>query len=241
MPELESTIERKLIEQLVYGESQWTYREDLKTEADLWANFKYILEQNNKDRLNGELLSDSEFEQVKNQLQFSSFYKAGEWLVGENGKVQVHVQRDTERLHLVVMNHEHIAGGSSVYEVINQYSALKTEEDTAASTRDRRFDVTLMINGLPLIHIELKNKQHSYIDGFWQIRKYIGEGKFTGIFSAVQMFVVSNGVDTRYFAAAGDTELNPKFMSGWVDQENNSVSDYLDFAKVYLEYRKHMK
>lgn len=234
MPELESTIERKLIEQLVYGESQWTYREDLKTEADLWANFKYILEQNNKDRLNGELLSDSEFEQVKNQLQFSSFYKAGEWLVGENGKVQVHVQRDTERLHLVVMNHEHIAGGSSVYEVINQYSALKTEEDTAASTRDRRFDVTLMINGLPLIHIELKNKQHSYIDGFWQIRKYIGEGKFTGIFSAVQMFVVSNGVDTRYFAAAGDTELNPKFMSGWVDQENNSVSDYLDFAKSVL-------
>ncbi len=63
---------------------------------------------------------------LKNQLQFSSFYKAGEWLVGENGKVQVHVQRDTERLHLVVMNHEHIAGGSSVYEVINQYSALKT-------------------------------------------------------------------------------------------------------------------
>ncbi len=185
MPELESTIERKLIEQLVYGESQWTYREDLKTEADLWANFKYILEQNNKDRLNGQLLSDSEFEQVKNQLQFSSFYKAGEWLIGENGKVQVHVQRDTERLHLVVMNHEHIAGGSSVYEVINQYSALKTEEDTAASTRDRRFDVTLMINGLPLIHIELKNKQHSYLDGFWQIRKYIGEGKFTGIFSSV--------------------------------------------------------
>ena len=173
MPELESTIERKLIEQLVYGESQWTYREDLKTEADLWANFKYILEQNNKDRLNGELLSDSEFEQVKNQLQFSSFYKAGEWLVGENGKVQVHVQRDTERLHLVVMNHEHIAGGSSVYEVINQYSALKTEEDTAASTRDRRFDVTLMINGLPLIHIELKNKQHSYIDGFWQIESIL--------------------------------------------------------------------
>ncbi len=68
MPELESTIERKLIEQLVYGESQWTYREDLKTEADLWANFKYILEQNNKDRLNGELLSDSEFEQVKEPI-----------------------------------------------------------------------------------------------------------------------------------------------------------------------------
>ena len=234
MSELESMIEEKLIEQLIYGDSQWTYREDLKTEEDLWANFRYILEQNNKDRLDGEGLSDSEFEQVKNQLQFSSFYKAGEWLVGENGKVMVHVQRDTEKLHLVVMNHEHIAGGSSVYEVINQYKALKSDDGDSTDVRDRRFDVTLMINGLPMIHIELKNKQHSYMDGFWQIKKYIGEGKFTGIFSAVQMFVVSNGVDTRYFAAAGDTELNPKFMSGWVDRKNNPVSDYLSFAKSVL-------
>ena len=234
MPELEKMIEEKLINQLVYGDSQWTYRKDLKTEEDLWKNFKYILEQNNKDRLNGESLSESEFEQVKNQLQFSSFYKAGEWLVGENGKVQVHVQRDTEKLHLVVMNHEHIAGGSSVYEVINQYSALKNEEDDTLPERDRRFDVTLMINGLPMIHIELKNRQHSYMDGFRQIKKYIGEGKFTGIFSAVQMFVVSNGEDTKYFAAANDTELNPKFMSGWVDRDNNAVTNYLDFAKSVL-------
>ena len=234
MPELERVIEEKLIDQLVYGDSQWTYREDLKTEEDLWRNFKYILEQNNKDRLNGESLSDAEFEQVKNQLQFSSFYKAGEWLVGENGKVMVHVQRDTEKLHLVVMNHEHIAGGSSVYEVINQYSALKDEDDYYTVSRNRRFDVTLMINGLPMIHIELKNRQHSYMDGFNQIKKYISEGKFTGIFSAVQIFVVSNGVDTKYFAAASDTDLNAKFMSGWVDEKNNPVSDYLDFAKSIL-------
>ena len=234
MSELERILEEKLIEQLVYGDSQWTYRKDLKTEEDLWDNFKYILEQNNKDRLNGEPLSDTEFEQVKNQLQFSSFYKAGEWLVGENGKVQVHVQRDTERLHLVVMNHEHIAGGSSVYEVINQYEALKSDEAAGIPERDRRFDVTLLINGLPMIHIELKNKQHSYMEAFRQIKKYIGEGKFTGIFSAVQMFVVSNGVDTRYFAAASDTELNEKFMSGWVDRENKPVSDYLDFARSVL-------
>ncbi len=234
MSVLESTIENKLIEQLAYGDSQWTYRKDLKTEDDLWANFRYILEQNNKDRLNGEHLSDAEFEQVKNQLQFSSFYKAGEWLVGENGKVQVHVQRGTARLHLVVMNHEHIAGGSSVYEVINQYSALKTDEESKAPMRDRRFDVTLLINGIPMIHIELKNKQHSYMDGFWQIKKYIGEGKFTGIFSAVQMFVISNGVNTKYFSAASDMELNSKFISGWLDKDNNPVTDYIDFAKSVL-------
>ena len=233
MAELESIIEQKLIDQLIYGESQWTYRADLKTEEDLWNNFRYILEQNNKDRLNGEQLTDAEFDQVKNQLQFSSFYKAGEWLVGENGKVMVHVQRDTEKLHLVVMNHEHIAGGSSVYEVINQYRAL-TDEDVQIKAQDRRFDITLMINGLPMIHIELKNKQHSYMEGFRQIKKYIGEGKFVGIFSAVQMFVISNGLDTKYFSAASDTELNPKFISGWLDKDNNPVTDYLEFAKSVL-------
>ena len=233
MPELESIIEKNLIDQLVLGDSQWTYRPDLKSEKDLWDNFRYILEQNNKDRLNGQPLSDNEFEQVKNQLQFSSFYKAGEWLVGENGKVMVHVQRDTEKLHLVVMNHEHIAGGSSVYEVINQYSTLQSDKENGKDNNSR-FDVTLMINGLPMIHIELKNKSHPYIEAFNQIKRYIGEGKFTGIFSAVQMFVVSNGVDTKYFSAASDTELNPKFMSGWLDEKNNPVTDYIDFAKSVL-------
>lgn len=233
MPELELIIEKNLIDQLVLGDSQWTYRPDLKSEKDLWDNFRYILEQNNKDRLNGQPLSDNEFEQVKNQLQFSSFYKAGEWLVGENGKVMVHVQRDTEKLHLVVMNHEHIAGGSSVYEVINQYSTLQSDKENGKDNNSR-FDVTLMINGLPMIHIELKNKSHPYMEAFNQIKRYIGEGKFTGIFSAVQMFVVSNGVDTKYFSAASDNELNPKFMSGWLDEENNPVTDYIDFAKSVL-------
>lgn len=72
------------------------------------------------------------------------------------------------------------------------------------------------------------------MDGFWQIKKYIGEGKFTGIFSAVQMFVISNSVNTKYFSAAGDTELNPKFISGWLDKDNNPITDYIDFAKSVL-------
>ena len=80
MPELESMIEQKLIEQLVYGDSQWTYRPDLKTEEDLWANFRYILEQNNKERLDGEPLTDTEFEQVKNQLT----YKIGNYRLQKN-------------------------------------------------------------------------------------------------------------------------------------------------------------
>ena len=130
------------------------------------------------------------------------------------------------------MNNEHVAGGSSVYEVINQYQAFKDDNDVNA--RDRRFDVTLLINGIPLIHIELKNKEHSYMDGYRQIKKYIAEGKFHGIFSNVQMFVVSNAVDTKYFSAARDTELNKKFLTGWIDRENMPVCDYIDFAEVVL-------
>lgn len=233
MAELESVIEKKLIEQLVMGESQWTYRQDLNNEEKLWVNFRYILEQNNKDKLDDKGLTDAEFAQVKNQVSHASFYDAGKWLSGENGRVYVHVQRGNEQLHLLVVNHEQVAGGKSVYEVINQYQAFKNPDEDMS--RDRRFDVSLLINGLPLIHVELKNKAHSYMDGFRQIKKYIGEGKFQGIFSNVQMFVVSNSVDTRYFAAARDTELNSKFLTGWLDKENNPVGDYLEFAKSVLK------
>lgn len=233
MAELESVIEKRLIDQLCCDESQWTYRPDIRTEEQLWDNFKYILEQNNKAKLGDIPLSESEFAKIKNDLSHASFYDAGKWLIGENGRVYVHVQRGNETLHLVVMNNEHIAGGTSVYEVINQYQAFHSREEEGS--RDRRFDVSLLINGIPLIHIELKNKEHSYMDGFRQIKKYIAEGKFHGIFSNVQMFVVSNAVDTKYFAAARDTELNKKFISGWLDKENMPVCDYIDFAKAVLK------
>lgn len=230
MAELESVLEQKLIDQLCHGESQWTYRPDIRTEEELWDNFRYILEQNNKAKLNDGHLTDSEFAKIKNDLSHASFYDAGKWLVGENGQVYVHVQRGNETLHLLVLNNEHVAGGTSVYEVINQYQAFGDEDDA----RDRRFDVTLLINGIPMIHIELKNKDHSYMDGFHQIKKYIAEGKFRGLFSNVQMFVVSNGVDTKYFSAARDNELNKKFLTGWIDSKNQSVPDFLDFAKAVL-------
>ena len=233
MAELESVMERRLIEQLCGGESQWTYRSDIKTEEELWDNFKYILEQNNKAKLKDTSLSESEFAKIKNDLSHATFYDAGKWLVGENGKVYVHVQRGSETLHLQVMNNEHVAGGTSVYEVINQYQAFREEGDEEG--RNRRFDVTLLINGIPMIHIELKNKEHSYLDGFRQIKKYIAEGKFRGIFSNVQMFVVSNSVDTKYFSAARDTELRKKFMTRWLDEENYPVCDYLDFARSVLK------
>ena len=234
MAELEQTIEEKLITQITQGKSQWTYRPDLNDENKLWDNIRQILERGNKEQLDGEPLTDSEFEQVKNQLSFATFYDAAKWIAGENGVAHVSVQRDTKTVQLTVLKRDDIAGGSSVYEVINQYRALKDDE-CDIHDQNRRFDVSLLINGIPLIHIELKNRQHSYMDGFRQIKKYIREGKFTGVFSAVQMFVVSNAVDTKYFAAASEEQLNEKFLSGWEDTANTPVTDYLKFASQVLK------
>lgn len=234
MTELEQTIEEKQIKQLTEGKSQWTYRPDLNDENKLWENIRQILERGNKEQLDGQPLTDKEFEQVKNQLSFPTFYDAAKWLAGENGVAHVSVQRDTKTIQLTVIKRDDIAGGSSVYEVINQYRALK-DDDYDIHDQNRRFDVSLLINGIPLIHIELKNRQHSYMDGFRQIKKYIREGKFTGVFSAVQMFVVSNAVDTKYFAAATEDQLNEKFLSGWEDADSVPVSDYLKFASQVLK------
>ena len=232
MVEAERTIEEKLIQLLSEGESQWSYCPSLNTEEALWENLRNILNNNNKAILEGRDLTDQEFEQVKNQLSFSSFFAAAQWIVGENGKATVDVQRDNQKLHLLVLNRADRNGGTSVYQVINQYKALKDSEDP--HSRNRRFDVTLLINGLPLIHIELKNREHPYMDAFRQIKKYVAEGKFTGIFSCTQMFVVSNAVNTKYIAAAASDELNEKFLSGWADKDNNPVTDYLEFAKAVL-------
>lgn len=205
----------------------------MNTEDKLWDNLRGKLERNNKDVLNDVHLTEQEFHQVKNQLQFATFYQASKWLAGENGIAKVQVQREDASLgtiRLKVLNRADIAGGMSSYEVINQFQSFKQSTDD----RDRRFDVTLLINGLPLIHIELKNRAHSYMDAFRQIKKYLVQGKFTGIFSALQMFVVSNGSDTRYIAAAQDTRLNEQFLATWVDANNNPVTSYLAFAQHVL-------
>lgn len=230
--EQEKSIEQQLIEQLTTGESQWTYRQDIRTEDALWNNIRHIMDNNNRAILAGRPLSDQEFEQVKNQLRFPTFYDASVWLAGESGVARVHVQRDNETLHLLALSRADIAGGTSVYEVINQYEAVKDADNI--KDRDRRFDVTLLINGLPMIHIELKNRQHSYMEAFNQIKKYIKEGKFTGPFSMIQMFVVSNASNTKYLAPAMDADLNPKFLCSWADKNNMPVPNYLDFAKQVL-------
>lgn len=234
--EKEKSMQATLIEQLTHGESQWVYRNDLHNETDLWQNLKQHLEENNTAKLDGVPLTANEFAQVKNQLTFATTFKASQWIAGENGQATVHIIRDNVSLEhndvwLTVMDSRQIAGGNSVYEVIQENQRFKTNDDLS---RNRRFDVTLLINGLPLIQIELKNHQHPYMDAFRQIQKYIDEGRFNGIYSAVQMFVVSNGVETRYIAASREKPLNAKFLTVWLDQANKPMPSLLAFAKAAL-------
>ena len=229
---LERTMEERLIEVLTTGESQWTYRPDIKTEAALWQNLREKLNQNNLAVLDGHLITDSEMLQIKNYLldQAATTYKAACWLYGENRIAQIPLVREDASLgtiHLKAINNREIAGGTSSYEVINQYAPEGGE-------RDRRFDVTLLINGLPLIHIELKSQNYPFMDAFRQVQKYANEGQFRGLFGLVQMFVVSNGAQTRYIAADSSGQLNPKFLIRWVDDENKPVEDYLDFTRQVL-------
>ena len=229
----EQEMEDNLIKELITGESQWTYRPDLNTEEKLWENFMEKLESKNISVLDGVPLTEQEFKQIQNQLNFVNFYEAAKWLAGENGNAKVEVQREDASLgtiRLNVLRREEIAGGGSTYEVINQVTRFKNDDNK----RDRRFDITLLINGLPLIHIELKNRNHPSIEAFRQIGKYIKEGRFTGIFSAVQMFVISNGTDTRYIAAAREDKLREQFLTSWVDKDNKPIRDYLEFTKHVL-------
>ncbi|MBD3950132.1 type I restriction endonuclease subunit R [Tuanshanicoccus lijuaniae] len=225
--------ERQLIDRLTSGESQWTYRDDLKNEEQLWNNFFLKLEQNNVRLLNEVPLTKQEKEQIKNQLNFVNYYSAAKWLVGENGIVRVVVQREDASLgtiYLEVLRRDNVSGGTSSYEVVNQV------ERSSASNSDgnRRLDVTLLINGLPMIHIELKNNSTGFMDAFYQIKKYDKEGKFRGIYSTLQMFVISNVSETRYIAAARENRLNDQFLTKWVDKNNQPVNHLLDFADHVL-------
>lgn len=227
----ELAIERDLINQLTKGESQWVYRPELNSEEKLWDNFFEKLEENNVRTLADNPLTNSEKNQIKNQLNFVNFYEAARWIAGENGIAKVQVQREDASLgtiRLEVLWRNNVAGGKSSYEVVHQVMT------GGEGIRQRRGDVTLLINGLPLIQIELKSRSHPYMDAFRQIKKYDQEGQFRGIFSSLQMFVVSNVTDTRYIAAAKANKLNERFLTKWVDRNNHPQPQLFDFAESVL-------
>lgn len=229
----EAQMENALIEHLTQGVNQWHLRDDLRTISQLWANFFKILEANNRDQLHDVPLTSNEKATIRTQITQPNFYQAAKFLSGANRQVRHHLKRDNSALpdaDLLILDNTNIAGGSTVYEVVHQVKANAT--NISPLDQDRRFDVTLLINGLPLIHIELKTPKYPYMDAFRQIQKYIDEGKFGDIFNFVEMFVVTNGTSTRYISAG--SQLNKNFLTTWLDANKKPVDDYLDFAHAVL-------
>ncbi len=232
----ELSIENQFIHILSEKENQWRFRSDLKTEADLWSNFRNHLNRLNTAVLEGLALTDTEFERVR--VEFlrltSSPFLASQWLRGENGVAQILLEREFgEKISLEAFRNKDVAGGTSAYEVVHQIVP-----DTERSTRG---DVTLLINGLPIIHIELKKEsaKDGYMQAYHQIQRYAQDGFFNGIYATTQLFVVSNRVDTRYFARPSEDTDNAyqrmtKFLFNWRTENNVPVPDLFDFARIVL-------
>jgi type I site-specific restriction-modification system R (restriction) subunit len=153
MSHSEQMIENQFIQILSEKENQWTYRPDLKSEEALWQNFRGHLNRINLAVLEEQLLTDKEFKQVK--VEFSRLtgtpFLASQWLRGENGVAQVLLEReDGKKVTLEAFRNKDISGGTSSYEVVHQV--------VPDASRVDRGDVSLLINELPIIHIELKKE-----------------------------------------------------------------------------------
>ncbi|MBU8763785.1 HsdR family type I site-specific deoxyribonuclease [Micrococcus luteus] len=234
----EADVERRLIEVLGEGHNQWNYRPDLKSEEDLWNNLRQKITQNNLSEIGEHPISDKEFDTIKTDLlsKTKTPFDASKWLKGENGIARITVERENFSLgsmSLVLYSNQDIGGGISTYEVVHQI-AKKREN---IEDRDRRFDVTLLINGLPIVQIELKQvtAKDGVFQAFNQIKKYAEEGMFrNNIFSTLQLFVISNEQTTRYFANAMPKDMHRKFVFSWRTTENRKVENLYEFVKQVL-------
>lgn len=238
----ESLFEKRLIESLCYGQigmingiyksKLWKYEKSIKTIDGLWNNFKHILEQNNQDKLDHPL-SNMEFRQVKKVIQdLTTPYKAGRFLYGYNGVSQVEVDLDDGRhVYLTVFDQDQVGAGDTVYQVVNQIKSPAV----IPGKKDRRFDVTLLINGLPIIQIELKSEHHDVNDALNQMHQYIEENQYTGIFSTLQILVGMTPYDVRYMANTTANTFNKDFAFHWQREADKIiVRSWREFADRFL-------
>jgi type I restriction enzyme, R subunit len=234
----ELAVEHRLIEVLGEGHNQWNYRPDLKSEADLWKNLRQKITQNNLSEIGEHPISEKEFDSIKTELlsKTQTPFDAAKWLKGENGIARITIEREDVSLgsmSLILYSNQDIGGGISTYEVVHQIAKQKVIGDG----RDRRFDVTLLINGLPIVQIELKqvNAKDGVFQAYNQIKKYAEEGMFrNNIFSTLQLFVISNEQTTRYFANAMPKDMHKKFVFSWRTTDNRKVENLYEFVKQVL-------
>lgn len=233
----ESDFEEALIK--VLTNKGWE-KEVLKnpTEKDLLDNWAKILFDNNRgiDRLNNYPLTDGEMQQILEQIAtLRTPLKLNGFI---NGKT-VSIKRDNfdDKVHfgkeisLKIYDRREIAAGQSRYQIVQQ--PIFTRKSKLLN--DRRGDLMLLINGMPVIHIELKRSGVPVSQAYHQIEKYSQEGIFTGIFALVQVFVAMNPDETRYFANPGlDGKFNTDYYFHWADFNNEPINNWKDIASSLL-------
>ena len=208
------------------------------SEQDLLQNWANILFENNRDidRLNDYPLTDGEMQQILEQIKnLRTPLKLNGFI---NGK-SVSVIRDNpdDKLHfgkevsLKIYDRREIAAGQSRYQIVQQ-PKFPTKSKIL---NDRRGDLMLLINGMPVIHIELKKSGVPVSQAYHQIEKYSGEGIFSGLFSLVQIFVAMEPNETVYFANPGpDGKFNPDYYFHWADYNNEPINEWDKVASTLL-------
>ena len=209
-----------------------------KTEADLLQNWANILFENNRqqDRLNDVPLTATEMQQIIEQIKELKTPLKLNGLI--NGKT-VAIKRDNpaDALHLgkevslKIYDRQEIAAGQSRYQIVQQPKF----ERGSPLRNDRRGDVLLLINGMPVIHVELKRSGVPVSQAVNQIEKYSKEGIFSGLFSLIQVFVAMEPNEAKYFANPGlDGKFNPDYQFNWADFNNEPMNYWKDIASTLL-------
>lgn len=233
----ESDFEEALIK--ILSEKGWE-KEVIKypTEKELIQNWANILFDNNRgqDRLDKYPLTEGEMQQIIEQImELRTPLKLNGFI---NGKT-VSVKRDNpdDKLHfgkeisLKIYDRQEIAAGQSRYQIVQQ----PVFPSKSKMLNDRRGDLMLLINGMPVIHIELKKSGVPVSQAYHQIEKYAYEGVFTGLFSLVQIFVAMNPDDTVYFANPGpEGKFNPDYYFHWADFNNEPINNWKEIASTLL-------
>lgn len=210
-----------------------------KTEKDLVRNWANILYDNNRtiDRLDRYPLTDSEMKQVLDKVtQCGSPYKLNGFI---NGK-SVSIIRDNpddkahlgKEIYLKIYDSKEIAGGQSRYQIARQPQFQSSQPLVG----NRRGDFMLLINGMPVIHIELKKSGVDVSQAIYQIKHYYHEGIFSrGLFSLVQVFVAMTPEETIYFANPGSEDrFEEDFRFHWADFNNVHINDWRRIASELL-------
>ena len=210
----EAQLEEQLIEQLKNQNYERIIIEDYDALLD---NFKIQFEKFNKSKLDNKALSNKEWERVFNHIGGKSIFESAKIL-----RDKFVLERDDgTKVYLMLFDEDY---SKNIYQVTNQ--------TTVVGKYTNRYDVTLLINGLPLIQIELKRRGGDIKEAVNQIMRY-RKHSYQGLYHFIQLFVVSNGVDTKYFANS-DKDILFSHTFFWTDDNNIRITNLKEFSIVFL-------